>query len=61
MVIVVFFVFVIIVFVYYVEKLVGVREEKRMNVFLINVLSDFGLVIMDEGKDVVVKFDIVRV
>lgn len=57
----VFFVFVIIVFVYYVEKLVGVREEKRMNVFLINVLSDFGLVIMDEGKDVVVKFDIVRV
>lgn len=36
------------------------RKEKYLNVFFINVLSDLGLVIMEEGKEsvyMIVVFD----
>lgn len=36
-------------------------KEKRINVFLINVVSDFGLVVMDEGRDIDEKFEKVSV
>lgn len=41
----------------HVEKSVGVKEEKRTNVFLTNAPSDSGSVITDGGRDVGVKSD----
>ena len=45
----------------HVEKSVGVKEEKRTNVFLTNAPSDSGSVVTEDEKDVVVKSDTARV